>query len=244
MDAISQVVEHGWSTALIIEDDIDWDIRLRDQLRDFALGSAALLEDYDLNVNIGRSDLNASVGTRQSLYGDDWDVLWLGHCGSCIATPARTVVFDNDHTVPEIDKIFSFDNEERTFLQRFPQHTRVVTKVYDTTCSLAYAVSQKGARALLFELGLSKLNGPFDTMLREFCQGKSAHVQHRCVTVLPQLFEHHRRAVLPASDSDISFLPGEVRDKASTQNIRWSVRLNMEKLLRGETDYDDQWPDG
>jgi hypothetical protein len=32
-------------------------------------------------------------------------------------------------------------------------------------------------------------------------------------------------------------------NKASTEMIRWSARLNIARLLRGETDFDDQFPD-
>lgn len=244
MNAISRVVENGWSTAFIIEDDVDWDIRLRRQLQDFALGSDFLLRDYRQDTEVSASSVQHSITPITSPYGDDWDVLWLGHCGSCVAYSPRSMLFENDETVPEISKISSFDDRERTFMQKYPQHTRVVTRVYDTTCTLGYAVSQRGARALLYELGLQKLDAPFDNMLRDFCEGKSGRGEHKCVTVLPQLFDHHRRAVSPAFDSDISFHPGDVRDKAFTLNVRWSVRLNMAKLLRGETEYEDQWPDG
>ncbi|KAK5949975.1 hypothetical protein OHC33_008936 [Knufia fluminis] len=244
MNALSRVVENGWSTAFIIEDDVDWDVRLHQQLQDFALGSDYLLREYRQDTQASASSIQHFLTPETSPYGDDWDVLWLGHCGSCIASPTRTVLFENDETVPEINKISSFDNRERSFMQAYPQHTRVVTRVYDTTCTLAYAVSQRGARALLYELGLQKLNAPFDNMLRDFCEGQSGRGEHKCVTVLPQLFDHHRRAVSPAFDSDISFHPGDVREKATTDNVRWSVRLNMAKLLRGETDYEDQWPDG
>lgn len=130
------------------------------------------------------------------------------------------MLLENDETVPEINKISSFNNREQSFMQRYPQHTRVYTRVHDTTCSLAYAVSQRGARALLYELGLQKLNAPFDNMLRDFCEGKSGRGEHRCVTVLPQLFDHYRRAGSPAFDSDISVHSGGIRDKALTLNVR------------------------
>ena len=243
MNAISRVVENNWSTAFIIEDDVDWDVRLRSQLQDFALGSTHLLQDYHQTGDTSAIDIDHAPAPDSSPYGDDWDVLWLGHCGSCIASPSRSVLFADDVTVPQINKISSFDNRQRSYMQAYPQHTRVVTRIYDTTCTLGYAVSRKGARALLYDLGLQKLDAPFDDMLRDFCEGKGGRGEHKCVTVLPQLFDSHRRAILPAFDSDISFHPGEVRAKAHTDNIRWSVRLNMPKLLKGETDYEDQWPD-
>lgn len=36
---------------------------------------------------------------------------------------------------------------------------------------------------------------------------------------------------------------GDYRDEPETLNIRWSVRMNMERILKGETEWEDQWPD-
>jgi hypothetical protein len=66
---------------------------------------------------------------------------------------------------------------------------------------------------------------------------------HNCLGVLPQLFDHHRRRGPKSIDSDISAANGDCRDSAFTLNIRWSVRMNMKKLLNGDTRYDDQYPD-
>lgn len=80
-------------------------------------------------------------------------------------------------------------------------------------------------------------------MLRAWCQGSDGNQQHICPGVLPQLFDHHRRAGSKSRDSDISEPNTEVREKAETLNIRWSVRMNLEKMVRGDMDYEDQYPD-
>ncbi|KAM3414604.1 hypothetical protein BST61_g9763 [Cercospora zeina] len=67
MNALQHVVKENIETALIMEDDADWDVNLKQQLVDFARGSKYLQ---------GNSDSETS-----SPYGDDWDMLWLGHCG-------------------------------------------------------------------------------------------------------------------------------------------------------------------
>ena len=59
----------------------------------------------------------------------------------------------------------------------------------------------------------------------------------------PQLFQHHRPKGLRAAFSDISDHGGGVNDRATTANIRWSVRLNFEKLVGGATDWVDSYPD-
>jgi hypothetical protein len=63
------VIERGLSSALIIEDDMDWDIRLLSQIPEFAKGARSL------------SQIPLTM-PQDSPYGDDWDLLWPGHWGS------------------------------------------------------------------------------------------------------------------------------------------------------------------
>jgi hypothetical protein len=89
---------------LILEDDIDWDIRLKSQLQTFAHAPQMLLsrpnaitypsptdrrggeeEKAHVNSYILKST-TWPAGTNISPYGDDWDILWLGHCGIAFRT--------------------------------------------------------------------------------------------------------------------------------------------------------------
>ncbi|RMZ79024.1 hypothetical protein DV737_g3558, partial [Chaetothyriales sp. CBS 132003] len=194
INAIRRVVETGASTALIIEDDVDWDIRLRDILDNFATASRSL-NNLSTSEKVAFRDLPA-VEIHGSPYGNDWDVLWLGHCGMELPHSGGLVIMEGDDTVPEVRYLKSFEVTAPSPLKPYPQHTRVFSKVGDATCSLAYAVSQKGARALLNDLGLNRLVSPFDNALRNWCTGPQAERgAHVCFGVLPQLFDHYRRYV-------------------------------------------------
>jgi len=88
------MVENNIGSALIMEDDADWDIRLRDQLVDFAKASRVLNDRAEqqrpLELNHTSegtvihfediADEQPSAGS-DSPYGSSWDVLWLGHIG-------------------------------------------------------------------------------------------------------------------------------------------------------------------
>ena len=67
-----RIIDEGWSTALILEDDADWDINIKGQLRMFA--------------NISRVLTNARYDPISSPtsnpYGLEWDILWLGPCAT------------------------------------------------------------------------------------------------------------------------------------------------------------------
>jgi len=185
-----------------------------------------------------------------SPYGDisRWDLLWLGHCGcrfplaSDNNVPLGRVVLPNDTTVPESQHL-DMEYGGNELLTQYPAQTRVVPRTRVNTCSLAYRVSRPGARRLLYELGVHKMSENNDLIFRYVCDGVDGRQLATCLTVQPQPFQHHRPVGPKAAFSDISDHGGGVNDKASTANIRWSVRMNLPKLVGGERDWVDSYPD-
>jgi GR25 family glycosyltransferase involved in LPS biosynthesis len=254
LNAIHRVVAEGLESALIMEDDIDWDLRIKDELVDFAK-SVHVLKDQQ-GAGDGAAEHKDFVIRRDSTpppsrspYGDSWDVLWLGHCGTRFPEkdtdpkipPHRAVLLD-DATVPEPHYIYlGFGNDKiRT---QYPNHTRIVHHTAENVCSLAYAVTQRAARQILWKMSLDKLTGPFDIALRNYCDNDGK--VRNCWTIQPSYFNHHR-AVGPVSKmSDINDHSGseEVNTRAVTDNVRWSVRMNLGRLVEEETEFEEQWPD-
>lgn len=254
---------------MILEDDVDWDVRIRRQLRDFALSAHALIQplqgspgSYADPTYPRPSDgsprtvpdmpfdgLPATIPPRSSPYGDGWDVLWLGHCGmqfpseDDMARPVGRVVQHNDATVPEKKHLWGL-NTPFTLHDRYPDHTRAVHHVQEGVCTLGYAVSQRGAQRLLYDVGLKGVTDAFDILLRFFCEGTQGRSKHNCLTTQPGLFQHHRTVGPERESSDIGTHSDSFRDKALTDMVRWSVRLNANELLNGGTKFQDQFPDG
>jgi hypothetical protein len=227
-----------------MEDDLDWDVRLKDILHDYARSSTALLNStYGTTLRFANLPLNPAYSA--SPYGDGWDVLWLGHCQMGLNEKGARVIHFDDDTVPETQHLRFWNATFRSPLAIYPNHTRVVMPSSQGACSLAYAVSQAGARRILHSLGLEQLDTAFDLMLAKFCDGSADRHAHKCLGVLPQIFDQHRRKGFVSGDSDVGY--GEdlnaVREMAETPNIRWSVRLNMEGILQGKTTYEDQFSD-
>jgi len=253
---------------LILEDDVDWDLRIRTQLRDFGLSTQALIQP--IVGYPGRyadptypSSPNDPPGTTEDIlfnllptteqpkvspYGDDWNLLWLGHCGMQFPPtgnkllPMGRVIHTNDETVPEKRHLFSLI-KPFTLIKRYPEHTRAVHHAKEGVCSLGYAVSQKGAQRLLQEVGLRDVTDAFDILLRFFCEGKKGRRYHDCLTVQPSLFQHHRPVGLISASSDIGSHGVGFREVPRTDMIRWSVRLNADVLMDGGTGFVDQYPD-
>lgn len=268
---LGRVVRRNLSTALIFEDDVDWDVRIRDQLRDFALSSTALTQplagtagadakyvDETFPRPSGDSSSRAQelvfgefpaiAAPKTSPYGDNWDVIWAGHCGMHFPFADGKIipkgrVVQTDRTVPEKQHLWTLSDPD-DLREQYPDHTRVVHHVQDGICSLAYAVTQKGARKLLYELGLKEANAAFDIQLRWFCEGtgRPTRGRHHCLTMQPPLFGIHLAAGAKSGNSDISD-HGEGYQKEGTKVVRWSVRMNAEALMEGRTDFADQWPD-
>lgn len=264
------MVERNLTSALILEDDADWDVRIKEQLFDYAQTARALIQPLSNDHSIYADstypkpqdaaspgpalDFNRLPSTKNpntSPYGDKWDVIWLGHCGMSFPTassggaaslPKGRVVSYDDSTVPErqyLKTVYNTDNLK----EEYPSHARVTHHASNGACSLGYAVSQAGARRLLYWLGLMEMTTAFDLELRYFCDGTDGKPYHNCLTVQPALFQHHRPAGNMTFESDITSHGKEYREKAMTEMIRWSVRMNVEVLLNSATNFVDQFPD-
>lgn len=232
-----RIIDQDVSSALILEDDVDWDVRLKSLLYEFA-GSTNALASTDLETADWGS-LPEFPAPQHSPYGDSWDAMWLGHCG--MQLPRKNLVLhQDDPSVPQHQYLKSWDVSKPTPLSEYPQHTRAIFRPpIGGTCSLAYAVTQSAARRLLYDIGIDKLDDPYDIMLRNWCE----RPQSVCMGVLPQLFDHFRRKGPVGADSDINSNGDEVRETSYSNNIRWSVQKNLRKMLQGTDTYEDQYPD-
>lgn len=192
------MVEENISSALILEDDADWDVRLKQQLMDIAEGTRLLLgmakQEPDFQANnlpAGGHETSAAVsdGTTgspnlatppHSPYGDDWDILWLGHCGETFPEriPGHEVVELNsarytyyamreDETMPPPANTSSWIGGD---LRREPG-TRWVHFSGGPTCSAGYALSQAGARKVLHALSVGgTLIAQLDNAMADLCR--------------------------------------------------------------------------
>ncbi|PQE07973.1 glycosyltransferase family 25 protein [Rutstroemia sp. NJR-2017a WRK4] len=244
MNAVRAIVERNLTSALILEDDMDWDYRLKSQLLTFSSGSHFVQYPHSSSM----------PSSFHSPYGDNWDLLWLGHCGEVFPetldeykdrTPndpeiellSRKYIITSDPTVPPATHFKGFQNLTQH------EHTRWVHTTGGPICTFAYALSQSGARKVLWDMSVDKLAGPFDNALAGLCRwGRtSSKLGMRCVSVTPGVFMHHKAKGWVGGDSDIQNVGGDrkgdqevVREKGMTENVVWSVRANIREILMGE----------
>ncbi|ESZ94730.1 glycosyltransferase family 25 protein [Sclerotinia borealis F-4128] len=232
MNVIRRIVENKLASAFIMEDDVDWDIRLLTQLPEYAKGIRTLS--------------HIPLSTRQhSPYGDDWDVLWPGHCGDELPPTSNKNTKDELYIIPNDPTVAPKSAQSSLkLLADYPEKTRIVHKAGAPICTFGYGVSYRGAQKILMALAVKGgADLAVDNAIAFLC--RDGYLDMKCYSVEPQLFQHHRPAGAMNKDSDInSFGDGDAkgtREKGVTDMIVWSARLNLEKLIMGKEDYDVQW---
>ncbi|KAK8017041.1 hypothetical protein PG993_015230 [Apiospora rasikravindrae] len=276
MNAIRTMVEENISTALILEDDADWDVRLKQQLMDIADGARLLTgmaKQEPLfqtnNLPAPAADATSSVSSQQlphsrphSPYGDDWDILWLGHCGETF--PERIPGHEVVDLASARYTYYAMRDDETIWiggdLNREPG-TRWVHFSGGPTCSAGYALSQAGARKVLHALSVGgTLIAQLDNAMADLCRDHTpwdaararpadtatAHVngapppgyagaRMRCLSVTPAVISQHKPRGRRAAESDIEAVENghEIREKGESPNLVWSARLNVQNLILG-----------
>ncbi|KAK5988723.1 hypothetical protein PT974_10212 [Cladobotryum mycophilum] len=193
--ALQQFLDSGAETALFLEDDVDWDIRLR--TTQAPLVSSALRR----LLRSASQDLNA----LQYPYGDpaSWDLLYFGHCGDY--WHGMDIEFVDGHVKPhdlETTPHTSFTDPSMLHSDNLhpftasllknlgvAEYTRLVHRSVFPLCTFGYALSRQGARRLL-EFGSKEPPGgghkAYDVLILLSCRD----YRLRCWTVNPELFHH------------------------------------------------------
>ncbi|KAI1875158.1 hypothetical protein JX265_004216 [Neoarthrinium moseri] len=281
MNAIQAIVDQGLESALIMEDDIDWDVRLKSQMRSFSTAVRAWLSRTEPSAwSQGHKETAQEVADRvttpipffpvadknRSPYGSGWDVLWLGHCGTEFPSShqsQRRISIPDDTTVPAPRHLkphpFALNDP---LGELYPPHTRVVHASSGTVCTLAYAVSRRGAKRLQQQFGPAAFTKQWDLALGDWCDdgtessetGAGPAGDHAgngedetgnrplCLTVQPPIVNHYHAQ---GGSSDILGQGGGYVRKVGSPYVRLSVRLNLARILRGWAveDLADQFPD-
>lgn len=162
-----------------IEDDQDWDVALKNQLLDIARG--------------GRFMSNQTAATAHSPYGDNWDVLWLGHCGMAIhENNRRRFVIHQDPTTPPVHRLHTPVGAPMNTNWEV-NGTRLVFNGFGT-CSWAYAVSNIGAHKIVKAMSVDPFNSGFDNGMGEMCKKEKLN----CLAAYPPVFGAYE----PQGDND------------------------------------------
>ncbi|KAK9428670.1 hypothetical protein V1505DRAFT_416742 [Lipomyces doorenjongii] len=225
-DAWSYVIDNNLETALILEDDIDWDENIHQIFHDLSL---------QMQSNKLRLVKPTDHERATAPYGLDWDVLFLGQCLDQAHPDLRDLVQIYDDT-----NVPSREGTQQVFLDQMESlgvkgddvgKKRLLSPAYGPACTMGYAITRKGAQRLLLNLSYLGLRGPVDNDMAWTLQDGKI----RGYTVTPPLFAAWR--VGGQKDSD-NYTPNPNQAMAengnragSSQNLKSSARVAMVRQL-------------
>lgn len=150
LNVYREIVHRGISSALIMEDDVDWDINIRAQHRQLAHATRALTQPlvadpdkfadptfppapgrhedsigtFPMPTELYQDHLPQTVEPVSSPYGDNWDILWTGWSGMAFPQPNLKIpqgrVLWSDNTVPRKDALYNMYWEPHVAEQQPP----------------------------------------------------------------------------------------------------------------------------
>jgi len=213
MDTILKFLDSGLETALILEDDVHWDIHLKETLS-IAATKVEELQSEEYNTTIGDPNLP---------YGKYWDMLYLGSCFEF--TPENPSSWPHriykDANVPEKEFQGGF---YVTLLEQFqakPSGERLIMKLAHPVCTFGYAITRVGAMRILYHLGMFPLVGPLDVHYGTLQMAGKL----KGYSVVPPFLSEWKSGD-GTRDSEIS--PDWIR---GNQNIKDSIRDHIPEML-------------
>lgn len=207
---MNRFLDSGAETALILEDDVDWDIRLRTLQVPLAASAVRTMMPPRQLPNF----LTKHHTTQTQYWGDHitWDLLYLGHCGDYFnevtydglaldSTPytlndVAHIIYD-DPTVPIRSQLHPFTRSLFDAIG-MPENSRAFHRSKFPLCSFGYAITRPAARLLLGSLAPRKLQpgGPraFDVALLHACL-KGSRETHQDPARWASPLSHHDRGL-------------------------------------------------
>lgn len=226
-----EMVRRQVSSALIFEDDADWDVGLRSQMIELAKGARWSLDDQKSNPH--------------SPYGDDWDLLWIGHCGSAPAPwNDRRYVIRQDPTVPPPDSREDVGGPDMSRWETGAagdNQTRVIFPAVGGICRAAYALTLRGAQKAVYRMSMLPFNSPGDWRLNDMCADRA--FPFNCVSMYPPIIGLHRAAGNTSRNSDINESEGRIDEEGHSERLVFPTRMNMQRLLNRGTRFESVFPD-
>lgn len=204
-NVLESFLQSTGETALIMEDDVDWDVRLRqDQIPQTAYAIRELLGSH-----------------YGGYYGNtnNWDIIWLGHCGDYFnasrGSGLSSIKSYHDSAMPDFDKLHPWTRDFMHGIGANQNKQRLVHESVSPLCTFAYAITRAAAERVLNEIAVSEpvrdLDRPckaYDVRLLEGCRDEGL----RCITVNPELFHHS------AATSEIAQVSDDTNPQITEQN--------------------------
>ena len=238
-----KIIHENITSALIMESDVDWDMRIKDSMVGIGEGVKAVadwpFEEPKTKDPKHPRDFEKEI-VPWSPYGDKWDLMWIGHCGSSADGNGRIYSF-NDSSAPDEEHAWSF--AERPGEGHRPPGTRIVFSFRKTVCTTSYAISNQGAHK--FEKLFRQANSPIDLKIWDHCEHDP---NLSCIGVWPQVISMaESKTNIKHTEGGQAFGHEVTEEKLVAGNgIQMSARINANKgtAFKDPSEWISEWTIG
>ncbi|KAF2271886.1 uncharacterized protein EI97DRAFT_366464, partial [Westerdykella ornata] len=145
------IIDNDIQSALIIEDDVDWDVNIKD-----IMGLMNWQLRYNNTIRWGAGNVQQGWNEDCPYAGCDWDELFVGQC-------------DGKHNPERLDLHSVFPDPNSDKLENMPdwvqkdmtevwnltesEGIRVLSATFQPICLMGYGVSRMGAMRMLYRIG-------------------------------------------------------------------------------------------
>ena len=228
-----------------MESDVDWDMRIKQSMVGVGEGTKTIA-DWPFDPSPTSQPVDAQKSSEESEnpqprpYGDKWDLLWVGHCGSSANGDGRIYAF-NDSAAPDEEHAWAYAG--RPAEGHRPPGTRIVYQLDKAVCTTSYAISNQGAHK--FEKIFQEANSPIDLKLWDACANNP---QLACLAVWPQVISMaESRGNIKHTEGGLSFGHEITEEKiVAGKSIQVSSRVNahLGTADKGPAGWTWEWRDG
>jgi hypothetical protein len=175
-----QNAEH--ETALVLEDDTDFDISIR--TTQIPLLAAAVRSLFNSSSSSSYSPSEYWAPTAH------WDILYPGHCDNLLSPSAylgQPHIAYHNPSAPSPQQLHS-DTALFLYSLNIPSKTRFLHRAYWPFCTFAYAVNRRSAEIIVGEMDKEPDDGvsAYDVALLTACRDRG----WKCWSVAPEFFRH------------------------------------------------------
>ncbi|KAK5721845.1 hypothetical protein LTR15_006438 [Elasticomyces elasticus] len=209
---LKEFLRSGQETALILEDDVDFDVNIGAQVSSLAV---------TLQVDATGTGQGCTASSDPYCH-EAWDILWLGHCGMQFTTRTTVLDYEDPFALDWDHLTCPFNNYYEQ--QKEGHGSQQIVRGVAPLCTYAYAVTRKAALDIV-EHFPERPKG-FDMERHVSCMGG----RHNCIAPVPELFHHQtvlgERKIGEKGDDVIQDLDWYKGKHKFTYNVQWSARCN------------------
>ncbi|KIW94621.1 uncharacterized protein Z519_04597 [Cladophialophora bantiana CBS 173.52] len=235
LNVMQEMLRDNIQSAIVFEDDADWDLAIKYQMMQAAQATRFLTAQTEDEKPL-------------SPYGDNWDIIWFGHCAAQTdpQSDRRFVVTDDPTVLPPwarsefVQPDMSIWEEDSDDYLNF--QTRIYFRSSWNSCTAGYAISLRGAEKVVFTESMVPFNDPVDNGMGAMCNRHA--LDFTCIAPFPTVVGISKPAGASNRGSDIRGLDNvQVIEQGRSERLMYSTRQNIPRILTGQEDFVSVFPE-